>query len=738
MQSNLTSLVFVVQASAILLLGLIAYGLSHKLIVLPRRTTKSLEQAREQFRAIADYTFSWESWLDADGRPRWVNPSVERISGYTADECLVMPDYPYGMFHPDDQAQVALVREKVSQAESGESVEMRLVTKPGEVRWVRLDWQPIYNKAGDHQGTRISLVDITPRKEVEEALHLSEARFAQAEQVAKLGHWNWSMSEGALHWSEETYRILGLDSQTYRASYKAYLKHVLLADSAQLKAVVKQALAGEKSYSAKYRIMRNDGEVRHLLEQGRIERDSAGVVIRVFGTLQDITEHETARLALARMNQLYAVLSEVNKAVVRERNQAELLQQVCRVMVETGGLQLAWIGAVDMQVANVLPVALDGVAARYVHGLRIVMTDEEQRLGPVTQAVLTGHIQVCQDIAHEDGMRSWHARAVQWGLRAIIVAPLKRHDEVIATLAAYSDETGFFSYDIIQLIEALAADVSFALQAFAEEGRRQRAEAKLVRLNAELEARVKERTGALEAANQELKTFSYSVSHDLRAPLRSIDGFSRQLVEHHTSQLDPTARDYLERIMRASGRMGQLIDDLLELSQIGRQTMRLEAVCLSSLASEVLGSLRQAEPERVVRVEVEPGITVHADVRLMRIVFENLLGNAWKFSAGKDEALIRFGCLRNNKRQVLFVRDNGAGFDSRYADKLFGPFQRLHTTQEFDGTGIGLATVQRIIFKHGGRIWAESTKGEGAEFFFTLSSSQTAENYYANAVNPSG
>jgi PAS domain S-box-containing protein len=730
--------VFVVQASTILLIGLIAYGLSRKLIIVPRRTTKALEQAREQFRAIADYTFSWESWFDAGGRPRWVNPSVERISGYTADECLAMPDYPYGMFHPDDQAQVELVREKVSQAESGEGVEMRLVTKSGEVRWVRLDWQPIYNKTGDYRGTRISLVDITPRKKVEEALRLSEARFAQAEQVARLGHWNWSLSESVLHWSEETYRILGLDSQTYRAIYKAYLKRVLLADSVRLKTVVKQALAGEESYSVKYRIVRNDGEIRHLLEQGRIERDSAGDVIRVFGTLQDITEHETARLALVRINQLYAVLSEVNKAVVRERNQAKLLQQVCRVMVEIGGLQLAWIGAVDMQAANVLPVAFDGSASRYVHGLRILMTDEAQRSGPVTQAVLTGHIQVCQDIAHEDGMRSWHARAVQWGLRAIIVAPLKLHEEVIATLAAYSDETGFFSYDIVQLIEALAADVSFALRAFAEEGRRQRAEAKLVRLNAELEARVKDRTGALEAANLELQTFSYSVSHDLRAPLRSIDGFSRQLVEHHAAQLNPTARDYLERIMRASGRMGQLIDDLLELSQISRQTMRMEEVCLSSLANEVLGTLHQVEPERAMRTEVEPGISAYADARLMRIVLENLLGNAWKFSAGKDEALIRFGCLRNNKRQVLFVRDNGAGFDNRYADKLFGPFQRLHTTQEFEGTGIGLATVQRIIFKHGGRIWAESTKGEGAGFFFTLSSSQTAENHYENTVNSSG
>lgn len=557
-------------------------------------------------------------------------------------------------------------------------------------------------------------------EQVEEALRLSEARFARAEQVAKLGHWSWSMADETLHWSTETYRILGLDPATYQASLKSYLRHVVLADRDRLRAVLKQALAAEASYSVKYRVVRGDGAIRHLLEQGHLERAADGSVVRVFGTVQDITEHETARLALARMNQLYAVLSEVNKAIVRESSQAALLQQVCRVMVEVGGLKLAWIGAVDTDTANILPIALDGVAMRYVHGLRISMVDETQCNGPVARAALTGQMQVCQQIAHDNGLLHWHDRAVEWGLQSIIVAPLRLHDEVFATLAAYSDEADFFSVDIIELFDALAADVSFALQALVAESQRQRAEAQLVQLNAELEARVNERTAALEAVNQELQAFSYSVSHDLRAPLRSIDGFSRQLLEHHAAQLDSTAQDYLERIMRASGRMGQLIDDLLELSQIGRQTMRFGDVCLSTMASEIIEGLQQTSPERVVRVEIDAGLTVRADARLIRIVLENLLGNAWKFSAGREVAVIRFGRRRDGRRNILFVRDNGAGFDDRYADKLFGPFQRLHTAEEFEGTGIGLATVQRIITKHGGRIWAKSKPEDGAVFFFTL------------------
>lgn len=241
-------------------------------------------------------------------------------------------------------------------------------------------------------------------------------------------------------------------------------------------------------------------------------------------------------------------------------------------------------------------------------------------------------------------------------------------------------------------------------------------EAELRAVNARLEQRVAERTRQLEDAYRELETFSYSVSHDLRAPLRAIDGFSRILRTEYGDCLPPGALDHLERICGAAQRMGALIDDLLQLSRLSRQEVRLDQVDLSVLAHAVADVLAQAEGSPRVRLRVQDGLTALADPGLLRIVLENLLGNAWKFTAHADEPQVSVGA----DGPVYWVRDNGAGFDMGHADKLFEPFQRLHADREFRGTGIGLATVKRIIQRHGGRIWAEGEPGKGACFYFTL------------------
>ena len=235
-----------------------------------------------------------------------------------------------------------------------------------------------------------------------------------------------------------------------------------------------------------------------------------------------------------------------------------------------------------------------------------------------------------------------------------------------------------------------------------------------------LEEQLHERTAQLEAANKELEGFCYSVSHDLRAPLRSIDGFTHALLESFGQHLDPAAREYLDRVRAASRRMTQLIDDLLHLSRVGRREMRIETVDLSQAAASVARDLQKAYPDRQVEISITTGLQARADERLMRIVLENLLGNAWKFTAKKESAHIQFGATEENDQMVFSVRDNGAGFEMTYADKLFTPFQRLHSPSEFPGTGIGLAIVQRIINRHRGRIWAKSKPDEGTAFFFTL------------------
>jgi light-regulated signal transduction histidine kinase (bacteriophytochrome) len=249
---------------------------------------------------------------------------------------------------------------------------------------------------------------------------------------------------------------------------------------------------------------------------------------------------------------------------------------------------------------------------------------------------------------------------------------------------------------------------------------RRQAEGEVRRLNAELEQRVIERTVQLAAANQELESFAYSVSHDLRAPLRSIDGFSQALLEDYKDKVDEEGQDYLRRVRAAAQRMAQLIDDILKLSRITRNEMTHTEVDLTALAREVAAELREQEPQRQVEFVIAEGLVARGDPRLQRVVLENLLGNAWKFTAHREQAQIEFGRTEAGGGPALFVRDNGAGFDMAWVDKLFAPFQRLHSEQEFPGTGIGLALVQRIVYRHGGRIWAEGKVGEGATFHFTL------------------
>jgi signal transduction histidine kinase len=246
------------------------------------------------------------------------------------------------------------------------------------------------------------------------------------------------------------------------------------------------------------------------------------------------------------------------------------------------------------------------------------------------------------------------------------------------------------------------------------------AEAALSKLNAGLEERVRLRTVELESANRELEAFCYSVSHDLRAPLRSIDGFSLALLEDNAGRLTQGGKTQLERVRAATVRMGTLIDDLLDLSKITRSEMRRETVDLSQLAGTIFSELHSAQPDRSVEFDIAPGLQVKGDPRLIRIALHNLLGNSWKFTSKREHARIEFGRTNSNGTSSFFVTDNGAGFDPAYAGRLFGAFQRLHTTADFPGTGVGLATVQRIVHRHGGEIWATSTPDQGATFFFTL------------------
>ena len=238
---------------------------------------------------------------------------------------------------------------------------------------------------------------------------------------------------------------------------------------------------------------------------------------------------------------------------------------------------------------------------------------------------------------------------------------------------------------------------------------------------------VSERTAALEVANKELEAFSYSVSHDLRSPLRSIDGFSHALIEDYTDVIDSTGNNFLHRIRDNAQHMGKLIDAILSLSRVTRSDFNPEVVDLSGLAHEIIGKYQDDEPGRKVEIVITPNMKQIADKSLVSIVLDNLLGNSWKYTGKVDNPRIEFGATEKDNRTIYYVSDNGAGFDMKYVDKLFGAFQRLHKPEEFEGTGIGLVTVSRIVRRHGGEVWAQAKPDHGATFSFTLEAHEDSE-----------
>ena len=334
---------------------------------------------------------------------------------------------------------------------------------------------------------------------------------------------------------------------------------------------------------------------------------------------------------------------------------------------------------------------------------------------PIVQKLLRGEqgVEIGFDVEEQEESIVAYADVPGYGWGVVVQQPVRStialtaKDRLLRQLLA--------GYSLILLLGVMTAILTLRIASARQNAKSDRS------MKADLERRVSERTAELESANQELEAFSYSVSHDLRAPLRAIDGFSQAVIEDYADRLDEHGKDYLNRVRAATQRMGLLIDDMLALSRVTRAEMRHETVDLSALAAEVFAELQKSEPARKVIWDIEPGLTGVGDERLLRMALVNLLGNAWKFTSRKEQPRIEFGATLNaDGTTEFFVRDNGTGFDMAYADKLFGVFQRLHSAAEFPGTGVGLAIVQRIIHRHGGKVRGVGIPDQGATFYFTL------------------
>jgi signal transduction histidine kinase len=361
------------------------------------------------------------------------------------------------------------------------------------------------------------------------------------------------------------------------------------------------------------------------------------------------------------------------------------------------------LNAIDASLANIRTLASDDPAQ--MERLAELVPLFAERIARLEQQ-LTKRDELGKDITLDDA-QSLANNQLDDKIRRLTAEMITEERDELATREASSART-FATAEIVGAASAICALVALAL-AFAIVKRE-------IRERRRAEADTAAALSASEALNQELEAFSYSVSHDLRSPLRAIDGFSLAVLEDSADKLDADGKGHLERVRAATQRMGRLIDDLLELSRVARAPMRLEPVDLSALTATVVAELREAEPARDVAVTIAPSLATRGDPRLVRVLLDNLLGNAFKFTGKRERATIEIGA----KAGAFFVRDNGAGFDPAYAEKLFGAFQRLHDARDFAGTGIGLATVQRIVRRHGGRVWATGEPDKGATFSFTL------------------
>ncbi|WP_397407214.1 response regulator [Polaromonas sp.] len=429
-----------------------------------------------------------------------------------------------------------------------------------------------------------------------------------------------------------------------------------------------------------------------------------------------LTESEAR---IQKLNRRYAVLSETNQAIVHIDQRGLLFETVCRIAVARGGFTLAWIGMIDISSGEVVPVAWSGAGPEWFARTGKFSLRGPRRT-PAEIALGEGRIYLCNDVQADPALEAIRDSLHQAGLQAAAACPLYMGQHVVGVLTLFAAEKNYFDDSLRDLVAEVATDVSFALENYEKEDMRRQTEEELRRLNSDLEDTIQARTAELVAANTELEAFNYSVSHDLRAPLAAINGFSSIVLKKSEGQLDEASRGLLKRVLINAERMSRLIDDLLSLARASRQPMQTCECDLSELALSVVDNLRQADVGRKVDVSITPGLRVHADPGLMRILLENLIGNAWKFTAHAAQPCIVIGSERHEGETAYFVRDNGAGFDMAHAARLFTPFQRMHRLDEFEGSGIGLSIVQRIVGRHQGRIWAEATPGEGATLRFTL------------------
>lgn len=673
----------------------------------------ALRGSEERFRRMAenapDVVFRWS----VERGLEFINPAVYEVTGYTPEELLADPWRGFTLATGHDPLDMVDYRAASTGEVPAYAPEFCHVRKDGSSGYLVARCSVLRDEEGGVKAIEGILRDVNATKIAEEKLRGANLIVENSPVML----FRWQAAEGwPVELASENVSQIGYSAEDFLTGRVLYASIVHPDDLERVaREVAEYSAQGVSRFRQEYRIVTPDGKVRWTDDQTVVERDANGNSTHYQGIVIDVTERKQAEVErerllsdLVRRRTQLLTATEISKSASTILDPAELIGQTVNLIQDRFGFYYVGLFLVDSTGGYAELHAGSGEA-----GSRMLQEGHKLAVGGesmIGRCVAHGEARIALDVG-EESVRFENPYLPQ--TRSEMALPLNSRGECIGALTVQSSEEAAFSEDDIAALQAMADQLAIAINnAWLYD--------EVQRWAARLEGLVAERTAHLSAVNKELESFAYAVSHDLRAPLRSIDGFSRALLEDYESELDAVGQDYLRRVRAASRRMGRLIDDLLKLSRLTRMDMHREAVNLSSLVQTVAADLRELDPERKVKFVIPEGIVANGDPRLLKVVFANVLGNAWKFTSKRPRARIEFGVTECDGEAAYFVRDDGAGFDMAYVDKLFGAFQRLHSVVEFEGTGIGLATVQRIINRHGGKVWVEGAVEQGATLYFTL------------------
>jgi PAS domain S-box-containing protein len=700
------------------------------------------------------------------------------------------------LVHPDD---VQMLNESIQQTLEYDKpyyIEHRCIFPDGSLHWLSGRGKVYRDAAGKPLRMIGTVTNITKRRESEAALRQSEFLLAKSQEITHIGSYSWDVNTNIYTWSDEMHRIFGLSKEVFDGSAESVIENAVHPDDRQkLYEGQMKILHSKQPHPMEFRIVRPDGDIRHVYADAYLSFDDRGNVKSTIGTVQDITERKLAEAALRESEQklslhlqqtpLGAISFDTNFRITEWNPAAEKIfgysrdeaigqtpegfivdPALIRDIERIWNALLSITGGARSTNENITKSGKTIICEWYntpliddtgkIIGVTSLAEDVTERI--TAQRELERHRRHLEELVDERTaeireqaqiINQIHDSVVATDLNGVItswnrgaermlgyatdeavgkfigfVYPKDQQEHLLDNIITPLREKGEYETEV--RMRRKSGEEFFALLSLSVKYDEQGNLTGLIgysmditdRKNAEVQVMQHQR--ALEAANKELEAFSYSVSHDLRAPLRSIDGFSSLIYEDYHDILDDEGKTNLQRIRNNTQRMATLIDDLLQLSRVTRQEIHKESINLSLLAQDVVQKYRYENPDRDVKIIIDDDMRDEGDAGLLRIALDNLISNAWKYTGKLPHAEIAFHKVQHNGAYAYCVEDNGVGFDMRYIDKLFGAFQRLHTPEEFSGNGIGLATVSRIIQRHGGKIWAEGELNHGARFYFTL------------------